>query len=402
MTVFLYLMIVTVFLILLGVQEYRKHLKHLSKVPIRIHVNGTRGKSSVTRLIAAGLRAGGIRTFAKTTGTTAKVISDNGDEFAVYRPSGANIIEQLRIIDFAARNGAEALVIECMALQPMYQSLCELKIIKSTVGVITNARADHLDVMGPNEIDVAKALLGTTPVKGKFFTAEKDYIDLFRMAAKDRESSIEIVSQEEADNVPAHYLEGFSYIEHAENIELALKVCEEVGVDRETAIKGMHKVTPDVGAMNESTIEWFGRTICLVNGFAANDAESTETIWNISLKRNAECTKRIMVINCREDRPDRSYQLGSVLAKWEPADDYFVIGTGTYSFIRTAIKFGIHAKKIVDLESEGVPEIFEKIVERSDNKTLVFGAGNIKGVGLELVRYFTNRVPQGKEQQWNR
>jgi poly-gamma-glutamate synthase PgsB/CapB len=144
MTVFLYLMIVTAFLILLGVQEYRKHIKQLSKVPIRVHVNGTRGKSSVTRLIAAGLRAGGIRTFAKTTGTTAKVISDNGDEFSVYRPSGANIIEQLRVIDFAARNGAEALVIECMALQPMYQSLCELKIIKSTVGVITNARAGQM------------------------------------------------------------------------------------------------------------------------------------------------------------------------------------------------------------------------------------------------------------------
>ncbi len=402
MAAFLYLLIVTAFLILLGMQEYRKHTRQLSKIPIRVHVNGTRGKSSVTRLIAAGLRAGGIRTFAKTTGTTAKVISDSGDEFSVYRPSGANIIEQLRVIDFAARNGAEALVIECMALQPMYQSLCELKIIKSTVGVITNARADHLDVMGPNEIDVAKALLGTTPVKGKLFTAEKDYISLFKMAANDRGSSIEIVSQNETDDIPAHYLEGFSYIEHAENVVLALKVCEEIGVDKETAIKGMHEVTPDVGAMNENTIEWFGRIICLVNGFAANDAESTETIWNISLERNSSSSKKIMVINCREDRPDRSYQLGSVLAKWKPADDYFVIGAGSYSFIRTAIKFGIPAKKIVDLEGEGVSEIFEKIVERSDTNTLVFGAGNIKGVGLELVKYFANRVPHGKEQQWNR
>jgi gamma-polyglutamate synthase len=392
MTVFLSLIIITVFLTLLGLQEYRKHLNQLSKIPIRIHVNGTRGKSSVTRLIAAGLRAGGIKAFAKTTGTTPKVISDSGDEFSVYRPSGANIIEQLRVVDFAAKNGAQALVIECMALQPMYQSLCELKLIRSTLGVITNARADHLDVMGPEEIDVAKALLGTTPVNGKFFTAERDYISLFREASKDRGSEINIIDEDDIGNIPDKYMDGFSYIEHAENVALSLKVCEALGVDRETAIKGMHKVQPDVGAMSENTIEWFGRSICFVNGFAANDAESTETIWNMSLERNNNCDKIIMIINCRDDRPDRSYQLGSILKNWKVADHYFVIGTGAYSFIRTAVKHGLPAKKIIDLENEGVSEIFEKIVEYSDSKTMVFGAGNIKGIGLELVKYFANRV----------
>ena len=34
-----------------------------------VHVNGTRGKSTVCRLIDAGLRAGGVRVFCKTTGT---------------------------------------------------------------------------------------------------------------------------------------------------------------------------------------------------------------------------------------------------------------------------------------------------------------------------------------------
>lgn len=392
MTTFFYLVAIVLFLIVLGVQEYRRHVRQLSKVPIRIHVNGTRGKSSVTRLIAAGLREGGIKTFAKTTGTTPKVITGNGDEFSVYRPSGANIIEQLRVVDFAARNGAQALVIECMALQPIYQSLCELKFIRSTLGVITNARADHLDVMGPDEIDVAKALLGTTPFKGKLFTAERDYVELFKSAAKDRDSDITIISNDDISDVPDEYMEGFSYIEHAENVALALKVCEEAGVKREIAIKGMHKVTPDIGAMSESTIDWFGRTVCFVNGFAANDAESTEMIWNMSLERHSGC-RTIMVINCRDDRPDRSHQIGSVLKDWKEADHYFVIGTGAYTFIRTAVKHGLSAKKIVDLENEDVAHIFEKIIEHSENSTMVFGAGNIKGIGLELVRHFANRVP---------
>jgi gamma-polyglutamate synthase len=178
-----------------GVLESRKHQANLKKIPIRIHVNGTRGKSSVTRLIAAGLNAGGIKTFAKTTGTVPRAITPEGEEFAVYRPGGANIIEQLRIVNFAARNGAHALVIECMALNPAYQALCELKLVKSTIGVITNARADHLDVMGPDEESVAKALLGTTPVNGTLFTCEEDYIELFRSVGKDRSSEVEIVGK---------------------------------------------------------------------------------------------------------------------------------------------------------------------------------------------------------------
>ena len=40
-------------------------------------MNGTRGKSSVTRLVAAGLREGGLKTFAKTTGTAPRVIDSD-------------------------------------------------------------------------------------------------------------------------------------------------------------------------------------------------------------------------------------------------------------------------------------------------------------------------------------
>ena len=38
-------------------------------LPHVIHVNGIRGKSSICRLIDAGLRAGGFAVFTKTTGT---------------------------------------------------------------------------------------------------------------------------------------------------------------------------------------------------------------------------------------------------------------------------------------------------------------------------------------------
>ena len=58
----------------LGLIEAHYHKLALAQLPIRIHVNGSRGKSSVTRLIASGLRAGGLKTLAKTTGTAPRIL----------------------------------------------------------------------------------------------------------------------------------------------------------------------------------------------------------------------------------------------------------------------------------------------------------------------------------------
>ena len=66
-------------LILMGILEFRKHQRNLLSVPVRIHVNGTRGKSSVTRLIAAGMRAGGIRTLGPAGGYSPMTLTPASD-----------------------------------------------------------------------------------------------------------------------------------------------------------------------------------------------------------------------------------------------------------------------------------------------------------------------------------
>src|SRR3954471_10732401 len=58
----------------------RRHRVHMRGVPVRIHVGGTRGKSTTTRLIATGLRAGGVRVLAKTTGSEPRLILPDGSE----------------------------------------------------------------------------------------------------------------------------------------------------------------------------------------------------------------------------------------------------------------------------------------------------------------------------------
>ena len=69
MPAFWLLVLLTLSVILAALIEGFVHRLYLKRITIRIHVNGTRGKSSVTRLIAAGLREGDITTCAKTTGT---------------------------------------------------------------------------------------------------------------------------------------------------------------------------------------------------------------------------------------------------------------------------------------------------------------------------------------------
>ncbi|MDE4986316.1 poly-gamma-glutamate synthase PgsB, partial [Francisella tularensis subsp. holarctica] len=74
------------------------HNNSIKSIPSRIHVNGTRGKSSVAILIAAGVRAGGYRTVAKTTGTLARSIDVDGSETPVCRIGVSNIAEQVKIM----------------------------------------------------------------------------------------------------------------------------------------------------------------------------------------------------------------------------------------------------------------------------------------------------------------
>ncbi len=375
-----------------GIVEQRWHLRHLRSIPIRIHVNGTRGKSGVTRLIAAGLREAGLRTIAKTTGTLPRLILPDGSEEPIYRPGRANVIEQLQIVRRAARERADALVVECMALQPALQSLCELKIIQSTHGVITNARADHLDVMGPTVRDVALSLCGTVPRRGVLYTADDKMTDLFEQAARDRESEVVSLSEDAIATVRRDELERFSYVEHAENVALAVKICADLGVDRSTALRGMWRANPDPGVMTVYQADDEQQSIVFVNGFAANDPESTGKIWEMILERYGRLRRRVAVINCRSDRADRSQQLADACRRWSPADHYVVVGSATELFRHRAIRSGLDARRITSLENAEPDAIVNVVRHQSGQRGLVVGMGNISGAGLELVQYYRRQA----------
>lgn len=204
------------------------------------------------------------------------------------------------------------------------------------------------------------------------------------------------MTEEEVAAINPLDLAGFSYIEHAENVALALKVCADFGIEKNVALPGMWAANRDPGMMTVAELDWFGRRIVFVNGFAANDPESTERIWNMAIERYSEVKKRIAIFNCRADRPDRSRQLAEVLAQWQPADHYMLIGSGTYIFAKYAVAAGVDESKIVMAEQARVDEIFERVIDLSGRSAMVMGMANIGGPGLGLVRYFRNRSRGGE------
>ncbi len=382
MTIFLLL-----FLILYGVWEYRSHRTRLLTIPIRIHVNGTRGKSSVTRLVAAGLRAGGRRVIAKTTGTKPRILLEDGREVPIFRIARPNIIEQLLVVRTAWQRRADILVLECMAVQPHLQWVSESKMIQSTVGVITNARADHLDQMGPTVADVAQALSNTIPSSGVVFTAEREQLPILEANAALRGAQV-IAVESQVDETE---MAGFSYIEHPENVALALAVCGHLGVPRSAALAAFYAATPDPGVLRAYTIEFPEKRLVFYNAFAANDRDSTLLICRrLGLGGDAE-EPLFVIINNRGDRLQRAEQFGEMMARDLPAEHFFLVGDFTNATEEIALRQGLAPDRVSNLGSCEAGELFEAVLAKTHSRARVLAVGNIGGQGEEIVDYFANR-----------
>ncbi len=387
------LIIATLILIVNLIFEYLRHNRNVKMIPIRIHINGTRGKSSVTRLIAAGLRAGGIRTIAKTTGTIPRVILPDGRESSIIRLFGPNIIEQKYVFRYAASLKPQAAVIECMAVNPVFQWITERKFIKSTVSVITNVRLDHLDLMGSTVQSVAKSISNTIPAHGVCFTSEKEQYPLLKQIARKRGTKI---IQTPSEQIDPEELIPFDYIEHADNLALALSVCEHFVVQRSVALKGMQRSNPDPGALQKYSIASGEKTIVFYNVFAANDPASSLFIWK-KITQPLNNQERMIILNTRSDRIGRSRQLIDTFCGEEY--DYFLLtGEKTESLQQYALENRVPRGKLIVLGEVDPSLVYERVLSLTSLEAHVIGIGNIAGTkkyGAHLVNCFRKKSKGG-------
>jgi len=376
----------TIFLIW-GIIEQTNHQKRVNSIPIRIHVNGTRGKSTTTRLIAAGLREAGFKVLAKTTGTLPQLIFEDGMEAPLKRIGNPNIIEQLKIFKEAAKRKVDVLVVECMAISPEPQWVSEHKMVKSTIGVITNVREDHLEDVGPGLNNMAESLKLTIPQKGVLVTAEKDYFSLFKEQADKLKTKI---IWADPDDVSNRTIDKFNYMNFKENISIALRVNKLLGVKEEVALRGMLKANPDPGALKVYKLIKEGKIVFFVNAFAVNDRRSALLVWgNVKKIFDLSNLPVIGIINSREDRVLRSIEFSRILATDIILSKIILVGPLNKLVERALLKLKVPTEKIINLERlTDAEKVIEAALRLINNKAILIGFGNTKGTGQNLIEYF--------------
>lgn len=361
------------YILYLFIEKY-KLKKRRNQIKYVIHVNGIRGKSTVSRLIDSGMRAGGYKVFTKITGTSPRYIGVDGKEVLIKRRGKANIREQISIFKKATSQLAEVLILECMAVKPDFQKICEKQIVNSNIGIITNVREDHLDEMGSTLDQIAESLSSTIPENGIFFTSDKNYIDYFKhIATSKRTKTLDLLEEKEE----------YESIDFSENVALALNVCKYLNIDSKIALEGMRNYKRDPGVLKTTNYTNFrGAHVSFVNALAANDPNSSELILNKIKKRdNYWDRKRYLMINNRRDRVSRFEQYIDFIIKLENNFEKILISGENKEIFKTKIlSAGVLKNKVVQIKNF---EFFENIEEDS----MIFAVGNICGKGKKIVDY---------------
>ncbi len=378
------------------IARYFLHLSLRSRLKLVINVNGTRGKSSVVRLLCFALKEAGYKVMAKTTGTVPQLITVGDQVVDIKRGAYPNINEQMKVVKEAAVTGAEVLVAECMAIDPGYQKITESKMLRSDLGIITNVRNDHRESMGGSLQQIANALSNTIPRGKTVFTAERTYFDIIKKNAD--KNKADAVQCRDTSAITDEMMLPFPFLETRENVALVLDVCKHLGVEEAVALRGMYNTTPDPGVLRTKSFLHEGKWFEFVNAFAANDPDSTAMIWTRMSRKFRQGQKKIFLFNARRDRPIRSVDIARSFARF-PVDVYIATGTGWRLFKRMLLKSGVHPSKIVCMGMKHAEATFNKCTELANNHNFVFCAGNIKGRGEEFFDLVSTMSEKANERK---
>ncbi len=359
--------------------ERRSIDRRLGRLSLRIAVTGTRGKSTVTRLIAAVLKEAGYPVLAKTTGSRAVLILPDGHEEAIFRRGLPTVLEQEKVLKAAADLNARALVAEMMSISPECLAVESRRLLRPSVLVVTNVRLDHREEMGRTKPEIARCLASAFPRGGTVFVLGDDGSPDFERAAAAVRARIVRVKRDG--------LASFS----EEDEVLAGAVAAHLGIPSEIVGRGMASARPDFGSFRvwEAGLGTPPAPWILVSAFAANEPESSGQLL-ARLRDDAVRADRplIAVLNFRWDRGDRTRQ-------WLDAQQrgffagfrrIYVVGAHRHA-LRAGKKTG-GRRIFTPLSGRSPAAITDQIVSLEGAASVLVGLGNIGGMGGALVEHW--------------
>ncbi len=360
----------------------------IKKIPLRICITGTRGKSTVTRLIAGILRENGLKVLAKTTGSRPVMISPDGSEREIMRRGQPSILEGKDVLKAAGQIGAQALVVEIMGIRPETMRVEATKMFHPHILVITNVRLDHQEQMGTSKEDVAAGFASAIPKKCTVFMPEKEFFQSYEEKANRVNSKIFRVPEiDSKKNLEKGNIETF----YERDIQITLRVAELLDIDRHVALSGIKKSQSDTGSLKAwmSKAGDLPKACCFISAFAANEPESTAVVLDYLKKKDVLLGKKsIALLSFRRDRGERTLQWIRALKEGflSEFDRIFLLGEPAPAAFKK-IKSISKGQDFIIRTAGSPAEIMREAVFQ-DKESVVVGMGNMVGWGHKMVQYW--------------
>ncbi len=354
------------------------------RIPQIMIVTGTRGKSSVVRMLTSVLRADGRQVLAKTTGSSPRLLWPDGTETEIKRRGPASILEQKALIKQAATLKVDYLVAEVMSIHPENHYVEAQQILKPDVVAITNCWPDHVDAQGDTEKDVAVTLCRGIPERATVIVTAASNSTVIQSKVEASFGRCVVVEQNASESTRQRIPE-LHEVEFSENVDLAYGLAKHLGIEDRPIAEGLARVGRDPGAFAMRTLRVGepAKRLIVVNAFAANDPTSTFRVLS-KAQAVAPAISGVVGLMClRSDRADRT-------AYWLEA-----LGSGTSIPFRRLYVAGGHANALVrrvpiaqKLSHDSPKHIMQAVARNVDDDTVVFGFGNFVGMGSQLTEYW--------------
>lgn len=266
----------------------------------RVLVTGSRGKSSLVRLIAAGIAAAGLAVRGRITGVLPREIGSAGERRIVRNAPGH--VEEMRWWLRQIPPATEAVVMENSTVHPDLQGLA-VQWLRPSLTVWTNAREDHQDAWGCGHEAAVDALLRGVPDDGTLLLSGELGRSGYVMKRLERRHCPVIVS----DDAEAG---GRDY--RSANLALASAALSALGLGSAEAVTAMRDLPPDVADFRVFLPD---ERTSLASAFSANDPASTEALFALLGWREDDTS---LLFSDRADRRARRMAFAPFLARpWQ-------------------------------------------------------------------------------------
>jgi hypothetical protein len=317
----------------------------------RVLVTGSRGKSSIVRLLHTAMNALGLDTYARITGVVPRELGPHGVR-TISRAAGAHV-EEMRWWLRGIPVSAGGIVLENSAISAEFQSLAG-RWLRPDVSVLSNTLPDHQELWGTDSASAAEVLVAGIPENTRLVLPSSLASDGYLIALL-KHRQCQLIFSSPCNEAGEGY--------RAVNTGLAVTTMECLELATAPVLEAMLEMPAD--RYDFHVARCGGAQLAMA--FSVNDINSTQKLFR-SLQWPENETR--LIYNHRADRPGRFQSFIEWLsqAHWR---EVLIIGDKPRKRPATA-----RYLKIRDEQS------LLRLFKPGDR---VFGCGNIAGIPLSLA-----------------